>query len=349
MTDCDQDREKDGEEQQPTSEEIKANEGIESSVEQVEANKLELLYSRNTITFLDTNILWPSEQWSIYKNHLDRRKSGSGADPEKNLSGNIDIPTSDLERAIMSSEFTNDLLDSIKDSKITTGVIKQVKKQIQNNVQNIEWSGQNFLFTQFNAILNRGRDENYQIYNSLLRYKESITRLKSMLPDKEYSENLKSVPYFLIKDFFKDLADFFDVRKENHNYDEDTDIELASTVLFEGIAENRNVRVISNDQDILNTISAAVYILFRSSPLLSNNEHFNFFFGNMPKIYTMYDREKGFIEEDLLKKGETLTKTFKGFTLPMGSEQIPSYHKKATDFTFYLSKHIKQLDSLLKD
>lgn len=309
---------------------------------------INLHYSENTLTFLDTNILLPSEQWSFYKNCLDKRKAGSGADPEKNLSRNIDIPLQDLEEVIKISEDTIKVLECIKDVKITNGVMDQATRQISNALQNIKWRGGNFLFTQFNILLKSARADGYAIYDLLINYSDRLTKLNDMITSVAYTQDLKSVPYFLIKDFFKDLENFFEIRKANHIYDRGTDIELASSVMFQSIVEKKNVRVISNDSDIINTIGAAIHVLLSSSPLLRENPNFEFFLENNPQVYTLHEREKGLAQEDVIKRGEDATKYFKGFSIPIRQDKVPDYQRKATDFTFYLERNIKQLDEILR-
>ena len=252
----------------------------------------------NTRVFVDTNILIPTYHSDFYNKEL---YCANG----KITNANIDVDA--LTSLVDSTRKSKEKIAPIEDLSVTLGVREQSKYFIDKVKEQIGNRKQSYLFAANNYLLSEGvRNTNELVYEGLLAYSDELSSVESLMNEKKYKPIVGDWEIIYYK-FIQAVGQFFDVSKDNHNFDYGTDENIIVACLHNNMTKGRNVSVISNDNDVSNYLSVVTALMHNSKSILSREPHFKNFFENPIKKYRSVDdciEQKN--EENLLSKGRRM-------------------------------------------
>lgn len=298
-----------------------------------------------TIILADTNIIFPQVVWDLYRDSLSKTESGG------KLTFNTNIQESLLEKAIIDSEKTYTELtkqlssNSLTDIYLTQEIHIQVSNLYQQIKSNIEQRGNMHLFTQFSKLTPENQkitDE--KIYVKLQLCEDRLDQLNSITKTYKLPHTAN---YFLLNEFLRALKDdFFDLTKEKHNYDYGADMQLATTAIYENLVNGTKAKIISNDNDVINMVSATYIILQKSKNVLKGTSYSNHL--NNPDIMPelLKFTKTGIIEQiDLVNKGNELI-NFSGFEGHTETAKKSEYNSLVGRFANFLNNYTNRLKEI---
>ena len=295
-----------------------------------------------TLILADTNIIFPQLVWDLYKDHLSKTESTG------KLIFNTSIPESILEKTIFDSEkiyseFQKQMTSkNIEKIYLTQEIQKQVFNLHNNMKLNIEQRKNMHLFAQFSKLAPDTQKEiDEKVYIQLRSCEEKLDNLFGIT--QEYTTP-NTATYFIINEFVRALKDdFFDLTKEKHNFDYGADLQLATTAIYESVVNGNKPQIISNDNDILNMISASYVVLHKARHTLKDTDY-NLNLQNrdvMPELSKI--SLTGVIESiDLMDRGNEIL-IFPGYEGFIDSTKKSGYNSVVGKFATFLSNYTNRL------
>lgn len=297
------------------------------------------------IIFVDTNIIIPQVAWDLYRLNLNQYKE-SGT----HLTDNIKIDEGRLEQALRETQAVLDLLDHTDGMSVTKGVYKQASFKINDIRDNVHRRRANYIFTEFSRIISEPlKEKNRNIYSQLVEYHGVLGELEDLIRRRGYSTP-SDESYFLLANFVRALNDrFFDITKEDHKFDFNTDEYIVVACLFESIVNSADVHVYSNDSDVMGLLGISCAVFEKVAPLMRTHAHFRNFYDHMPQLFSLRPQSPEPVETDYLVRGRDLVKYLSGFedTSYLEKAQMREYQSKLTSFTNFLDKSIFELIELI--
>lgn len=237
-------------------------------------------------TFLDTNIILPSEVFALYKRlnqYVDNRLTFNSTIEEKDSLGRIII----IDEVTTAAKKRIKLLESTDHPTITGGVKHQVLERIKKITENIDDRKSNYIFSVINPKTTPEiKTRNEAIYNDLITCKTTISDIAEIINKQQLQyQSPESRGYLLINDFINDL-NTAGISANNTGYEHNTDRYLVVSSLFESLYNKKNVNIVSNDQGLLRVFAATSKAIGAWSAT-TRNENFKYFSAHLPKAYQL--------------------------------------------------------------
>lgn len=297
------------------------------------------------ITFMDANTVIPDSGWDLYRHFLVKTKPGSS-----HRISNSDIEETALVKAMDDLVILRKYLEGRNDIVLTQGVVRQASVTIDNIAENVIERSNNYIFIEFNSLIPlASKERGKRVFQGLQEYSRDLNLLKESFGKYAYV-NPKEEPYFIISNFVRALKDvFYDLVKDNHNYDFNVDEFITVASLYESIANKKAVKVISNDGDIARMLGASYCVFEKVKPVIGNNENFDFFFAHPPEVYNWKDYPRDPVPVNIREKGRECIEIFSEFDLKrtLSDAERDNYYLKATKFTNFMQNSITELEKSL--
>lgn len=289
----------------------------------------------NAVYFLDSGVILSTDPRDLYLRHLRKNKAPNN----QHLSLNTDLPEDCIDYSVDSLITSRGFCSSLTSPRVTEGVRDQVLPCIREIRENIKRRGSNFVFTEFNRLLPQDvRDSGRRIYFKLQEMAEYLDESEEFV-----QKNTHPFPtdrnYFLLEDFVRTIGSFFEIGKQDHEFDFYTDEGLVATALYEALVQNHSVSVVSTDRDVRNFLGFSQAILEKVKPLTSRHPKFQFFYENPPKFvrYPLTNQDTNgvsFLEDAMY---------LSGFSKFVPDSETSAYHKQVTEFERHLTGTTRRL------
>lgn len=294
------------------------------------------------LIFADTNVLIPQSTRELYKTQLAK------TDPKGKPIHNSHVSKTSLEQAIsdieqIKTQLDQELISTDSDNiLVTEGIQKQVSPIFQQIRGNIEQRTNIHLFTQFSRLTTDAIKFNDEKgYSRIKDYDLLISSLETMTQMYPLPTNTS---YFLLNEFLRSVKDdFFDLTKEKHTYDFGADLQLATSAIYESCVNGNKIKVFSNDNDVINMISATYAILNRARNIMRGTKYFNHL--NNPDLKPELNKlsERGIEIIDTLTKGDELIVTFPGYDGTLDDNRKSEYQTITGKFGTFLRNSLYRL------
>lgn len=234
------------------------------------------------ITFVDTGIITPNFLREFYHRKLNRKIRGDRLSPNRWLTNS----EPDLDLMFNLTNALKLYLKDIFDMHVTEGVLAQASDFLDMLQDTIE--------QRCNEYLLKGPDNedsaqlDHYAARRLADYLVLIENIRKCAYPKRYGEPQDDT-YKHLKEFAHRLCvDFLHDHKSGNEEDE-VDLQIVASALYESIVKQKKVRVMTTDRDIHNRVGSTYQIWTRYPEFIQGNEVFEPFMENCPDVYSCRD------------------------------------------------------------